>query len=153
MARREVVVHRGWVSDEGFVELLSLAQVMPGPNLTNMAVLIGSRLRGPVGAVLAFVAMMTPGYLIVMAIAAIVLSGANQAWISGALRGCAAGAVGLSLANALQMTARHRRNVSALIFIALSALGVAVVHASLIVVLIVLVPFAWVALGRRRRRA
>jgi len=149
-ARRELVINRGWVTDDGFIEILSLAQVMPGPNLTNVAVLVGSRLRGPAGAALAFAAMMTPAYLILMAIAGAVVAGARLPWLTAALRGCAAGAVGLSLANAIELTLRYRRDVVVLAFVALSALAVGVLHLALPLVLLILVPPAWVVLRRRR---
>jgi len=151
LARRELVTHRGWLTDDGFIEILSLAQVLPGPNLTNLAVLVGGRLRGPAGAALAFGAMMAPAYLLLMAIAATVVAGARLPWLTAALRGCAAGAVGLSLANAIELTFRFRRDLVVLAFIALSALAVGVAHLSLPVVLVILVPPAYVALRGRRR--
>lgn len=151
LARRELVVNRRWLTDDGFIEVLSLAQVVPGPNLTNVAVLVGARLRGPAGAALAFAAMMTPAYLILMAIAAAVIAGSRLPWLTAALRGCAAGAVGLSLANAIELTLRFRRDLVVLAFVALSALAVGVLHLTLPVVLLILVPPSYVVLRGRKR--
>ena len=151
IARREIVVNRRWLTDDGFIEVLSLAQVLPGPNLTNVAVLVGARLRGPTGATLAFAAMMAPAYLILMAIAAAVIAGSRLPWLTAALRGCAAGAVGLSLANAIELTLRFRRDLAVLAFVALSALAVGVFHLTLPVVLLILVPPSYVVLRRRSR--
>ena len=64
---------------------------------------------------------------------------------TAALRGCAAGAVGLSLANAVELSARIRRDVVALLFVALAAVAVAVLHVSLGLVLLVLVPLSFAA--------
>jgi chromate transporter len=151
LARRELVINRRWLTDDGFIEVLSLAQVVPGPNLTNLAVLVGARLRGPAGAALAFAAMMAPAYLLVMAIAAAVVAGARFPWLTAALRGCAAGAVGLSLANAVELTLRFRRDLLVLAIVALSALAVGVLHLSLPVVLLILVPPSYVVLRGRTR--
>jgi len=45
-ARRMIVERRGWLSDLEFAELLPLAQLLPGPNVANIATLLGRRYRG-----------------------------------------------------------------------------------------------------------
>jgi chromate transporter len=150
MARRELVTTRAWLTDDGFLELLSLAQVAPGPNLTNIAVLAGYRLRGNIGAFVAFVAMLVPGYVLLMLIAALVLRGSGVAWLDAALRGCAAGAVGLTVANAVQMSLRYRADPVALAFVLAGALGLAAFHVSLPIVLLFLVPLSYALLRWRR---
>jgi len=42
-----LVEERRWLSDEEFSEALSLCQVLPGPNIVNMAVCVGTRFAGP----------------------------------------------------------------------------------------------------------
>jgi hypothetical protein len=61
--------------------------------------------------------------------------------MTGALRGCAAMAVGLTLANAIEMTAK-RINVADLAIMAAVAAAVLVVHASLALTLVVFIPIA-----------
>jgi chromate transporter len=46
-----VVDQHQWISEQEFAETLSLCQFMPGPNMANLSVCVGSRLRGPVGAI------------------------------------------------------------------------------------------------------
>lgn len=150
MARRELIRRRGWITDDGFLELLALAQATPGPNLTNIAVLVGSRLRGPAGALVAFVAMLAPAYLLLMLIAAVVLTGSGNPWLDAALRGCAAGAVGLTVANAIELTVRYRRDPRALAFVGAAAVAVGVFRWSLPLVLLIFVPLSYVALRIRR---
>lgn len=151
MARRELIRRRGWVTEDGFLELLALAQATPGPNLTNIAVLIGSRLRGPAGAVVAFTAMLVPAYALLMLIAAIILSGSGNPYLDAGLRGCAAGAVGLTLANAIELTVRYRRDARALGFVAAAAAAFAVFKISLPLVLVVLVPLSYAAMRAGKR--
>ena len=50
---RDVVIARGWMTNEEFLSGLSLSQVLPGVNSTNTSIFVGQRLRGPVGAVVA----------------------------------------------------------------------------------------------------
>ena len=46
-----------WVDDATFVELLAISQTLPGLNATNMSILVGDRLRGTPGAMLAALGM------------------------------------------------------------------------------------------------
>ena len=49
--REGLVTKNHWVDDKEFVELLSISQSLPGLNATNMAILLGDRLKGWLGAV------------------------------------------------------------------------------------------------------
>ena len=53
-ARRGLVEKRGWLTEQEFAEVLSLGQFLPGPNIGNMSIIIGSRFAGWRGAVAAF---------------------------------------------------------------------------------------------------
>lgn len=149
--RREIVVRRGWLDEPTFVEVLALANVVPGPNLNNMAVLIGARMYGPAGAAVAFFAMLVPGLLGLFVVAAILLKGSGFPVIDAALRGCAAGAVGLTLANAIEMTLPYRRRGFELVFVALAAIVVSVLHVSLGYAFLALIPLSLLVLRLRSR--
>lgn len=64
---RDVVIARGWMTNEEFLSGLSLSQVLPGVNSTNTSIFVGQRLRGPVGAVVACSAMLAGPFLIILA--------------------------------------------------------------------------------------
>ena len=59
--RSGLVVRQRWLDDPTFVELLSISQTLPGLNATNMSILVGDRLRGTPGALLAALGMCLPG--------------------------------------------------------------------------------------------
>src|ERR1043165_7349773 len=61
---REIVLLRGWMTDEEFFSGYSLAQVLPGVNSTNMAVYIGQHTRGALGSAVALSAMLTGPFLV-----------------------------------------------------------------------------------------
>src|ERR1043166_6339246 len=63
---REVVLVRGWMTDDQFFSGYSLAQVLPGVNSTNMAVYIGQHVRGALGSCVALGAMLTGPFIIVI---------------------------------------------------------------------------------------
>jgi chromate transporter len=140
--RREVVRRNRWVDDDTFLEILSLAQLLPGSNPTNVAVLVGTRLRGAAGATVGLLACVLPGFAILMALGAVALD-SHAGWVGGALRGCAAMAVGLTFANAIEMTAQ-RINLVDIAIVAAVALAVLVLHASLALTLAIFLPVALV---------
>jgi chromate transporter len=146
--RREIVRRNAWLTEPEFLELLGIAQIAPGPNPVNMAVLIGGRLAGPFGACVALLACTLPGFLILLAIAAVALD-PRMAFLRAGLRGCAAAAVGLTLANAIEMTLPYRTKLLELGFVAAAALAVIVLHVSLELTLLLLVPLS-IALVRRK---
>ncbi len=139
--RREVVRRNGWVNDDEYLEILGLAQLLPGSNPTNTAVLIGQRLAGLAGAISGLIASVLPGFVILMIIGAFALD-SHQPWVHGALRGCAATAVGLTLANVIELTVKKPRAVELAIVAAVFAAAL-FAHLSLAVTLIVFVPLTF----------
>src|SRR5215470_7099142 len=67
-SRRMIVDNRGWMSAQEFNEAYALCQFLPGPNVVNLSVVFGSRIRGPLGAMAALVGLLGPPMLIVLAI-------------------------------------------------------------------------------------
>ncbi|HEU0037155.1 MAG TPA: chromate efflux transporter [Kofleriaceae bacterium] len=68
MMEAEVVRKRGWLSRERFLDLLGAANLIPGPNSTELAIHIGLAQRGLPGLVVAGVCFIVPAMLIVMAL-------------------------------------------------------------------------------------
>ncbi len=53
LIQREVVERRRWLSEEEMLDVIALSQTMPGILAANIAALVGQRLRGTRGALLA----------------------------------------------------------------------------------------------------
>jgi len=66
MMRDEVVRRRQWVSDQEFLDLLGAANLIPGPNSTEMTILLGARRAGWRGLIIGGVSFIVPAMLIVM---------------------------------------------------------------------------------------
>src|SRR5215510_2446811 len=62
---RDVVDRRQWLSEAEFLAGLTLAQILPGPNVINVAIYIGQRLRGTAGSVVAGAALLLPPMVVV----------------------------------------------------------------------------------------
>src|SRR4051812_49874125 len=69
--RREVVQRRGWLDDQQFLSGYALSQLVPGATNVNLAVFIGTQLRGVPGALACFTGLTAPPLLLAIVLAAI----------------------------------------------------------------------------------
>lgn len=103
VAQRELVERRRWLTREQFVELLSLGQVLPGPNIVNMALIFGDRHFGLRGGLAALAGLLAAPSVIVLLLAALYAGFANHPTVAGALRGMGAVAAGLVISTAAKL--------------------------------------------------
>ncbi len=69
LMRREVVERRGWLTDAEMLDLVGVTSLIPGPNSTELAMLVGLRRAGRAGLVVAGLAFILPAAAIVLALA------------------------------------------------------------------------------------
>ena len=69
MMREEIVRRRKWVSDERFMDLISIVSLIPGPNSTELAIYLGYLRAGWLGLIVAGLCFIGPAMLIVLALA------------------------------------------------------------------------------------
>ena len=141
VAQRELVDRRGWLTRLEFVELYAVAQLLPGPNVVNLSLMIGDRYFGLRGALAAISGMLLAPLLVVLALAASYQQLAQYPAVAGALRGMGAVAAGLILAMALKMLATLRGNVLG------AALCTVLGLTTLTAIAVFRVPLAWVVIG------
>ena len=110
VAQHELVENKRWLSREQFVELLALSQVLPGPNVVNLALMFGDRFFGLRGAMAALGGMLLVPLLIVLVLTAAYAEFSRVAVVSGALRGMGAVAAGLVMATAFKLMGTLRSN-------------------------------------------
>src|ERR1700704_5824005 len=70
-ARRGIVDQHQWMTAEEFNETFALCHFLPGPNIVNLSVVFGSRIRGVAGGVAAFTGLIAPPMLIMTILAAL----------------------------------------------------------------------------------
>ena len=68
MIRQELVDEEKWISNERFNRVLAVYQVLPGPEAHELCVYFGMLSRGRMGAFLAGLAFMLPGFLLMFAL-------------------------------------------------------------------------------------
>jgi chromate transporter len=135
--RSGLVDKRQWIDDAEFVEYLAISQSLPGLNATNMAVLVGDRLRGFRGAFAALVAICLPGATLMLIAGMLYQSHGDKPMITAMLKGVAAAAVGLILATTVQLSKKSLAHVYDLIFVGLTVFAVDRLHQSVPRVLVV----------------
>lgn len=140
--RSALVTRRGWLDEERFMSALEIAQALPGLNATNMSVIVGDRLRGPAGALLAFLGMTLPGGALVFALGVLYAANAGDADVNAALVGVGAAAVGMLAAVTLQIGRKQLRRPLDCAIILLTVALVSWLHVSLVVVILTVGPLA-----------
>lgn len=110
VVQRVLVEEKRWLTREQFIEDWAVAQIMPGPNVVNLSLMIGGRYFGLPGA-LAGVAGMLVAPLAVVLLLAMAFGGvSDSAWAQGALRGMGAVSAGLIAAVGLKLISALKTN-------------------------------------------
>src|SRR5262245_53267508 len=150
-ARRMLVEDRRWLSAEEFSEALSLCQVLPGPNIVNMAVHVGTRFRGARGAIAASFGLMCAPFAIILVLGALFTQYGDLPSVSAAFRGISAAAAGLIVAMGLKMAASRRLRSPMAVFALAAFVGIALVRLPLGTFLLIAVPASIAGAALRNR--
>lgn len=110
VVQHELVVRKRWLTQEEFIEEWAVAQVLPGPNVVNLCLIVGSRYFGWRGALVALAGMLCVPTLVVLALAVLYARYGAHPVAVGALRGMAAVAAGLILAAGFRLASALKGN-------------------------------------------
>lgn len=95
---RELCVERKrWLTEQDFEDAITATNLLPGPGSTQLAIFCAWRLRGVPGAVVGGLAFILPGLVLILALAALFLSGSPPTWILGAGAGAGAAVPAVAL--------------------------------------------------------
>jgi len=140
VVQRELVEKKRWLTRAQFLEDWAVAQVMPGPNVINLALMVGDRYFGLRGAVAAVAGMLMVPLGVILALALLYANFAANPQVAGALRGMGAVAGGLIAATGIKLIPALRTH----------PLGFAVCAAFVVLVFsaiaIARIPLGWVLL-------
>jgi chromate transporter len=153
--RREMVQKRGWLDDRQFLAGLALAQISPGANGVNLAVFIGTQLRGLPGALASFAGLVLLPTCAVLGFGALYFAsrgGGLDAWVGKALTGVVAAATGLVLANGVRLARRNAGTLPAGLIIIVCALAIGWARLPLLAVLAVMLPLSLLVARMQVRR-
>ena len=125
-ARRMIIEERRWLTEREFVDLFSLCNFLPGPNVSSMSVIIGARFHGLLGSAAALGGLLTVPLLSILTLAVLYARFGQLPGIDAALRGVGAAAGGLVLASGLRMATSLGRSPRVLLFLTAAFVAVAV---------------------------
>jgi chromate transporter len=103
IVQREMVENKHWMTQDEFLEDWAVAQIMPGPNVVNLSLMIGGRYFGLPGAMAALAGMLTVPLIVILLLALAYAQVSTHPGVAGALRGMSAVAAGLIAATGLKL--------------------------------------------------
>jgi chromate transporter len=143
-ARRAIVEQHRWMTADEFNETFALCHFLPGPNIVNLSMVFGSRLRGIAGGVAAFAGLLLPPTLIMMALAIAYARFGDLEVLRRILAGISCAAVGLLIAVVFRMMTPllKRADPFAVILMLGVFLAIGVLRLPLQAVLLVAIPLS-----------
>ena len=141
IVQRELVERRRWLTREEFVEDWAVAQVLPGPNVVNLSLMLGDRFFGLRGALVAMAGILTFPLLGVLLLATLYASVQTLPVAQGALRGMGAVAAGLITATGIKLIPALKQNVVG------TLVSIGSIAITIIAIAWLRLPLAWVLLG------
>jgi chromate transporter len=141
VVQRELVDKKQWLTREQFIEDWAVAQVLPGPNVVNLSMMIGDRYFGVRGGLVALAGMLTFPLVIVLALAALFAGVSDMPQVQGALRGMSAVAAGLIAATGIKLIPSMKNNVLP------ARIQWSIIAITFIAIALLRVPLIWVLLG------
>jgi chromate transporter len=153
-ARYVLVERKRWLTPDEFVDMLALCQLLPGANIANMAIAIGGRFQGKLGAASALLGLLALPVTVALGLVSLYAQFAELPEVRGALAGMAAAAAGLIVAMAVKLAEPmlRRRPLATAPVIVLTFGLVGILRLPLWLVLLAIAPLAiliaWRAEGR-----
>ena len=153
-ARRGIVDQHRWMTADEFNETYALCHFLPGPNIVNLSMVFGSRIRGIAGGVAAFAGLLAPPTAIVTMLAALYARYGEIDALRRILAGVSCAAVGLLMATVLRMMTPllKRRDVIGLVLLVAVLVAIGVARLPLQAVLLVAIPTSLAVTIYMRRR-
>lgn len=140
VTQRELIERRRWMAKEAFLEDWAVAQILPGPNVANLGVIIGDRCFGTRGALVCLLGLFLFPVLIIALMALAFTSFQHLPLVQGALKGMGLVVVALILTTALKLIPALRSHVGGVAFC------VVAVVATFVAIAVMRFPLAWVLL-------
>src|ERR1700757_773511 len=154
-ARRGIVDQHRWMSADEFNETYALCHFLPGPNIVNLSMVFGARLRGVAGGIAAFTGLLVPPMLIMTVLAALYARYGEIDALRRILAGISCAAVGLLIANVLRMMAPliGRRDVAGVAVLLIVFVAIGLVRLPMPAVLLAAIPISIAVTFLLRRKA
>ena len=124
LIEREVVDKQNWIKREDFVDALAIAQSLPGVLAVNISILIGNKLRGLKGCLMATLGTILPSFLIILAIAIWFVQTYDNPVVERIFKGIRPAVVALIVSPVLSTAKTARINIKTVIIPIIVALSI-----------------------------
>ena len=141
-ARRELIERQRWLTEREFLEIYTLGQLLPGPNVLNLTVMVGYRFVGWSGAASAVAGFLGWPCLVVVGMGILYQNYGRLPYVQQALGGMSSVAAGLLVATVIKLAVVLPRHWRPWLFGALAFIGVGVMRWPLLWVMAALAPWA-----------
>ena len=131
VAQRVLCEQKKWLTPKEFAEDWAVSQVLPGPNVVNLAITLGDRYFGLKGAIVAISGLFLVPTILVLVLGTVYSQFAHIAAVSGAVKGMGAVAAGLIAATGLKLFATIKTSPAGKLGFALAAISTFVLVALL----------------------
>lgn len=101
-SREVLVVERKWMDDEEFLSAVTMCRIMPGANQINLAVFVGTKMRGIPGAAISVVGLTTVPVILILVLGYAYFKFNEIPALQGVLHGASAAAVALTVSMAIK---------------------------------------------------
>ena len=137
LIEEEVVVNKGWISKEEFLDILVVSQSLPGALAVNTSVFLGYKIGGFIGAMVALLAVILPSFLIILIIAVFFMKFRDNYYVNAAFKGITAAVPMLVLIGAISLSKGLEKNIRTLITIIVGIIALAFFNIQPVLVIII----------------
>lgn len=130
LMEREVVEHQKWFTEIEVVDIIAVAQSLPGPIAVNTATFIGRRLAGRRGALVGLLGCTLPSVLVIMVIAATLVNIQDNIIIQNIFRGVRAAVTALILISAVRLARKSIHDAFTMVIAAATVIAVSFLQLS-----------------------
>ena len=108
LAERAIVIDKMWLTKKEFVEMLAVSQAIPGPNIVNLALMLGDRFQGWRGGFAAAMGCLSIPIVLVSVLTLVFQAISDHPITKGALLGMGAVSIGLVVAMGIRLLSTQR---------------------------------------------
>jgi chromate transporter len=136
LMQAEFVDRCHWIEEKDIVDVFAVAQSMPGVIAVNSCILIGHKIAGTAGALVAAFGCVLPSFAVLSVVTRVYEAFITNSYVLGALRGISAAVVALMLSAVVKLSKQSVKGAIGMA-IAACALGVSLIFPSLNAVYII----------------
>lgn len=137
LIEEEVVKNKKWLSKDEFVDILVVAQSLPGALAVNTSIFLGYKISGVLGALIALMAVILPSFFIILIIAVFFMQFRDNYYVNAAFKGITAAVPMLVLVGAVSLSKGLQKNIRTIITIVIALVALIVFNIHPVIVIII----------------